>query len=160
MLSRPDTFERDVVAAQPVLRRFAVALCRNPDRADDLVQDTVLAALTHKSQFQPGTNLRAWLMVILRNKFRSGIRRRSREVEDPDEALAKAIPFEDSPLRKMEARELLALVDRMPEMWRAPLRLLADGASYEEIAAELNEHEGTIKSRINRAREVLKTGAE
>ena len=144
-----------MVAAMPNLRAFAMSLCRNSDRADDLVQDTLLAALANQEKFIPGTKMHAWLFTILRNKFLSGYRKRKREVEDPDEMMAKKVPLEDSPLKKMEVAEALALVDQMPPQWRLPLRMIADGASYEEIAAELNEHVGTIKSRVNRGRAQL-----
>jgi RNA polymerase sigma-70 factor, ECF subfamily len=156
MLAPRCTFRDDVVAAMPSLRLFALSLCRNPDRADDLVQDTVVAALTHQETFMPGSNLDAWLFVILRNKFRSRHRKGRREVEDPDEAMAKAVPFEDSPLRKMEVAEMLDFIERLPPVWRIPLKMIADGATYEEIAAETNQTIGTIKSRVNRGRTLLK----
>lgn len=158
-MNDPQSFPMTVAAEIPLLRRVAIGLCKNRDQSDDLVQDTVLAALAYQSQFKPGTNLRAWLIVILKNKFRSLYRKRKREVEDPDDMLAKSVPFDDSPLKKMEAREALSLVEMMPPVWRDPLRMLADGATYDEIAIELNEHVGTIKSRINRARTQL-AGAE
>lgn len=157
VLSRVDTFADDVVAAMPSLKAFALSLCRNPTRAEDLVQDTVVAALTHKDKFQTGTNLGAWLFIILRNKFRTRLRKSKRDVEDPDDAMAKAVPFDDSPLKKMEVAELLRLIDKMPESFRVPLRLVADGATYEEIALEIHEHVGTVKSRVNRGREMLKS---
>ncbi|MDB5584868.1 MAG: hypothetical protein JWR80_10044 [Bradyrhizobium sp.] len=150
-----DTFRRDIVAAMPNLRAYAVSLCRDGERANDLVQDTMLAALTYQDRFIAGTNLPAWLFMILKNKFRSQYRKRKREVEDPDEMMAKSVPFEDSPLKKIEVKEALAFVDMMPAQWRVPLRMIADGATYEEIAAELQEHVGTIKSRVNRGRTQL-----
>ena len=73
-----------VLAAVPSLRAFAISLCGNIDRADDLVQETLLRALAHIDSFQPGTNVPAWLFTILRNLFRSEYRKRPREVEDAD----------------------------------------------------------------------------
>lgn len=155
MLAPRCTYRDDVVAQMPNLRAFALSLCRNPDRADDLVQDTMVAALTHQEKFAAGSNLGAWLFVILRNKWRTGYRKRKREVEDPDETMAKLVQFEDSPLKKIEVRQALELVEQMPPAWREPLKMIADGATYEEIAAELREHVGTIKSRVNRGRTIL-----
>src|SRR6185503_10955069 len=71
-----------LLAMIPNLRAFAVSLCGNQERADDLVQETLLKAWSHIDSFQVGTNLRAWLFTILRNTYFSEIRRRRREVED------------------------------------------------------------------------------
>ena len=73
-----------VLSTVPSLRAFAISLCGNVDRADDLVQETLLRALAHIDSFQPGTNMPAWLFTILRNLFRSEYRKRRREVEDAD----------------------------------------------------------------------------
>lgn len=156
MLLRVKTFDEMMIEAMPSLNSYAISLTRNEARAEDLVQDTMVAALTYRDKFSEGTNLNAWLFVILKNKFRSGYRRSRRDVEDPDDAMAKSVPFEDSPLKKMEVAELLRLIDKMPEAFRAPLRLVADGATYEEIAMEMCEQVGTIKSRVHRGRELLK----
>src|SRR3954466_9456314 len=74
----------EIVAMVPRLRAFAVSLTANTDRADDLVQETMVRALTHIGQFQPGTNLRAWLFTILRNQFNSEYRHRRWTAEDPE----------------------------------------------------------------------------
>src|SRR5438105_13266557 len=73
-----------MLAAVPSLRAFAISLCGNVDRADDLVQETLLRAMANITSFQPGTNMSAWLFTILRNLFRSEYRKRLREVEDTD----------------------------------------------------------------------------
>src|SRR6516225_10217730 len=70
-----------VLATVPSLRAFAISLCGNIDRADDLVQETLLRALAHIDSFEPGTNMPAWLFTILRNLFRSEYRKRRRDVE-------------------------------------------------------------------------------
>lgn len=72
----------------PNLRAFAVSLCGDSDRADDLVQETLMKAWDHLDSFAEGTNLRAWLFTILRNTYFSECRRRRREVEDRDGARA------------------------------------------------------------------------
>lgn len=69
----------EMLCALPRLRAFAISLCRDADRADDLVQETVLRALTNMQLFEPGTNMQAWLFTILRNLFYSEHRRRRRE---------------------------------------------------------------------------------
>ena len=71
-----------MLAAVPSLRAFAISLCGKVDRADDLVQETLLRAIANINSFQPGTHMSAWLFTILRNLFRSEYRKRRREVED------------------------------------------------------------------------------
>src|SRR5260370_20686474 len=78
------TIRDQMLATMPSLRVFAISLCGNIDRADDLVQETLLRALTHIDAFEPGTNMPAWLFTILRNQFHEEYRKRQREVEDAD----------------------------------------------------------------------------
>lgn len=70
-LSREDSVRREILGVVPNLRAFAIGLCGNVERADDLVQETLLRALSAIDSFQPGTNMSAWLFTILRNYFRS-----------------------------------------------------------------------------------------
>src|SRR5688572_11293440 len=76
----------------PNLRAFAISLSGNRERADDLVQDTLLKAWDNIDSFEEGTNLRAWLFTILRNTYFSDRRRRQREVEDRDGIKAAELP--------------------------------------------------------------------
>src|SRR3954454_21143051 len=80
----PPDLREAMLAAIPSLRAFAVSLCHNTDRADDLVQDTILRAWKNIDRFEVGTNLNAWLFTILRNGFYSQHRKARRHVEDPD----------------------------------------------------------------------------
>ena len=80
-----------MLAAVPGLRAFAMSLCGKMDRADDLVQETLLRALGNIDSFEPGTNMSAWLFTILRNLFRSEYRKRRREVEDEDGSYAESL---------------------------------------------------------------------
>src|SRR5690606_26360477 len=74
------SFKRELLATLPSLRAFAVSLSGKHDKADDLVQDTVMKAWAKQSSFEMGTNLKAWLFTILRNEFYSQMRKRGREV--------------------------------------------------------------------------------
>ena len=78
-----------MLSTVPSLRAFAISLSGNVDRADDLVQETLLRAMANINSFQPGTNMSAWLFTILRNLFRSEYRKRRREVEDTDGSYAE-----------------------------------------------------------------------
>src|SRR5246500_113272 len=85
-----------ILATLPSLRAFAISLSGNVDRADDLVQETLLRALANIDSFEPGTNLPAWLFTILRNLFRSEYRKRRREVEDAEGSYAKTLKTQPS----------------------------------------------------------------
>ena len=74
-------FKTDMLATIPSLRAFAVSLTQNVDKADDLVQETLVKAWDKHASFQPGTNLKAWLFTILRNEFYSQMRKRGREIQ-------------------------------------------------------------------------------
>jgi RNA polymerase sigma-70 factor, ECF subfamily len=145
-----------LLAAIPSLRAFAISLAGSVDRADDLVQDTILRAWTHFDQFQPGTNLQAWLFTILRNLFHSEFRKRRREIEDPDAAMAqRAAVLPEQGARLDWADFGVALAKLPPEQREAILLIGAEGFSYDETADICAVAVGTIKSRVNRARKRL-----
>jgi RNA polymerase sigma-70 factor, ECF subfamily len=142
-----------VLASVPNLRAFAVSLCHNIDSADDLVQDTLLRALTHIDSFEPGTNMRAWLFTILRNVFRSERRKWCRMVEDPDGQYAETLKSYPEQIGRIEFGELRAALAKLPADQRDALILVAAaGFSYDEAATVCGCRQGTIKSRVNRAR--------
>src|SRR3954471_2675622 len=88
---RTAKFEEELLKCEQSLNAFAISLSGNVDRAADLVQETFLRAMTHHDDFQPGTNMSAWLFTILRNLFRSEYRKRRREVEDTDGSYAESL---------------------------------------------------------------------
>jgi RNA polymerase sigma-70 factor (ECF subfamily) len=149
-----DSSVRDaVLAAVPSLRAFAISLSGNVDRADDLVQETLLRALANIDSFEPGTNMSAWLFTILRNLFRSEYRKRRREVEDGDGSYAEGLksqPEQEGRVEFQEFREALAKL--APDQREALILVGASGFSYEETADICGCAVGTIKSRVNRAR--------
>src|SRR5919108_2857723 len=142
-----------ILAAVPSLRAFGISLCGNVDRADDLVQETMLRALANIHSFQPGTNMNAWLFTILRNLFRSEYRKRKREVEDTDGTYAESLKSHPEQHSRVEFDEFRAALAKLPADQREALILVgASGFSYEEAAAICDCAVGTIKSRVNRAR--------
>jgi RNA polymerase sigma-70 factor, ECF subfamily len=142
-----------VLAAVPSLRAFAISLCGNVDRADDLVQETMLRALANIHSFQPGTNMSAWLFTILRNLFRSEYRKRRREVEDADGSYADSLKSQPEQAGRVEFEEFRTALAKLPADQREALILVgASGFSYEEAAEICGCAVGTIKSRVNRAR--------
>ena len=143
----------EMLAAVPSLRAFGISLCGNVDRADDLVQETLLRALANIHSFQPGTNMPAWLFTILRNLFRSEYRKRRREVEDADGSYAETLKTHPEQTSHVEFKEFSQALSKLPDDQREALILIgASGFSYEEAAEICQCAVGTIKSRVNRAR--------
>ena len=142
-----------MLAAVPNLRAFAIALSGNVDRADDLVQETLLRAIANVNSFQPGTNMSAWLFTILRNLFRTEYRKRHREVEDVDGRHVDSLISPPEQHCRMEFEEFRVALAMLPSRPREALLLVgASGFSYEEAAAICESAVGTIKSRVTRAR--------
>ena len=148
-----ESVRKAVLGAVPSLRAFAISLCGNVDRADDLVQETLLRALANIDSFQPGTNMSAWLFTILRNHFRSEYRKRRREVEDSDGHYAETLKSQPEQYGQVEFKEFREALSQLPSDQREALILVgASGFSYEEAANICGCAVGTIKSRVNRAR--------
>ena len=145
-----------LLGAVPSLRAFAISLSGSVDRADDLVQDTLMRALANIHRFEPGTNLNAWLFTILRNLFHSEYRKRKREVEDADGSYAARLATAPEQNARLDFDDLrLALAKLSPDQREAVLLIGAEGFSYEEAAQICGTAVGTIKSRVNRARRRL-----
>jgi RNA polymerase sigma-70 factor, ECF subfamily len=137
------------------LRAFAISLCGKVDRADDLVQETLLRAIGNINSFQPGTNMCAWLFTILRNLFRSEYRKQ-REVQDTDGSLLDSLKSPPEQHSRVEFEDFRDALAKLPFVQREALLLVgASGFSYEEAAAICETAAGTIKSRVHRARRRL-----
>jgi len=146
---------QDMMSLLPDLRGFARFLVRDRVAADDLVQDTVVQALGALSQFQPGTNLKAWLFTILRNQFFAQARRRKREAEllqahfQPEETIVSGDDLAD-------IGDLQRMLWTLPPLLREALVLVgAQELSYDEAAAICAVPVGTMKARVSRARAAL-----
>lgn len=149
-----DDFESAIIQHYQFLRRSAYALAREHNLTEDLVQDTVLAALAKKHLFLPGTNLRAWLYTILRNRFFT-LKRKRREVEDPEGFLEASLSIQPNQHDRLEYLETLEILSQLPEANRDAVRLAGEGFTYQEMATALNVVEGTVKSRVGRGRKLL-----
>jgi RNA polymerase sigma-70 factor, ECF subfamily len=148
---------RDSLVAQiGSLRAFAVSLCGDRERADDLVQETLFKAWNHLDSFKEGTNLKAWLFTILRNTYFSERRKRKREVEDADGSYAARLSSRPEQHGHMDMKDFQEALSQLPDDQREALVLVgAAGFSYEEAAEISGCAVGTIKSRVNRARSRL-----
>jgi RNA polymerase sigma factor (sigma-70 family) len=151
------SFESDMIALLPRLRRFAHALARSPSDADDLCQATVERALKAREQWQPGTRLDSWMYRIMRNQWIDETRARGRRDRTfvPEEAGAH-VGAEAAQEITLELADLDRAMDRLPDEQREAIALvLVEGLAYKEAAAVLDVPVGTLTSRLSRGREAL-----
>lgn len=154
-MSATASWREEVVSAIPALRAFAWSLSHNGADADDLVQETLTKAWSHRERFEAG-NLRAWLFTILRNTYYTHLLRRRREVRDETGAYASTLQYAPMQDWSLAVRALQAALAELPPEHREALILVAAaGLSYEEAASVCGCALGTIKSRVNRARAKL-----
>jgi RNA polymerase sigma-70 factor, ECF subfamily len=140
------------------LRRYARALTRNRERADDLVQDTLGRALIKEEFWQPGTNLRAWLFTIMHNQNVNNVRRDVRESGALDiEGISVALPATTDPTASRQMFELERALAQLPLEQRQVILLVGlEGMSYQDAAGILVIPVGTVRSRLSRGRDALR----
>jgi RNA polymerase sigma-70 factor (ECF subfamily) len=142
----------------PRLRRYARALTRNRERADDLVQDTIARALIKEQFWQTGTNLRAWLFTIMHNQNVNNIRRDARDagIVGMDQ-ISTAPSAATDPTASRQIFELERALGELALDQRQVILLVGlEGMSYEDTAQILNIPIGTVRSRLSRGREGLR----
>jgi RNA polymerase sigma-70 factor (ECF subfamily) len=150
------TFVDGIMASLTSLRAYALSLTRDIHQAEDLVQETVLKAISKQEKFEADTNLQAWLFTILRNQFFSSHRKIQREVEDADGAHAATLVTIPDQEDRIVVQDLEVALAKLPQEQREAILLIgAEGMAYEEAADALGVKVGTIKSRVNRARNRL-----
>ncbi|MFQ6551621.1 RNA polymerase sigma factor [Aestuariibius insulae] len=146
----------EIVEHLKPMRAFAMSLTKDWAKADDIVQDTIVKAWTNIDKFEPGTNMRAWLFTILRNTFYSSYRKVKREVSDTDGVFSARLSEKPSHDGRLQMRDFERALSKLPIEQREALILVgASGFSYEEAAMTCGVAVGTIKSRVNRARNHL-----
>ena len=138
------------------LRGFAMSLTRNRAAADDLTQESILKAWKNIRKFEPGTNMKAWLFTIVRNTYYSDYRKKKREVADVDGVFSDKLAVKPDHDGRLHLRDFRTAFETLPDEQREVLILVGvQGFSYEEAAATAGIAIGTVKSRLNRARERL-----
>ena len=162
-MSEPPEAEQiktELAALAPRLRRFAYALCGDPEQGDDLVQTACVRALSRLAQFTPGTRLDSWMFRIVQNCFLDDRRRAQRrgaaaEISPEWEPSDEGVGARRAESR-MELAQVRAAIAQLPSEQRSVLALVAiEGRSYAEAAAILNIPVGTVMSRLSRARAKL-----
>jgi len=151
-------FNRLLEEQIPRLRRYARVLTRNFERADDLVQDTLVRALAKQHLWQAGTNLRAWLFTLMHNQHVNNARHSIREGQMVDiETTTNVLAATTDPTASRQLCELdRALGQLAPEQRQTILLVGLEEFSYQEAAAILNVPVGTVRSRLSRGREHLR----
>jgi len=158
----PSRYERDsaprhpgseIVNLIPALRAFARTFYRDPNDADDLVQETLTKGLSHLHQFEAGTSMKSWLFTIMRNTFYTKIKVAKREAPGTADCVSARPVVNATQEWSARGLEIHHAIQRLPEQQREVMMLIGVlGMSYEEAATICNCAIGTIKSRLNRAR--------
>jgi RNA polymerase sigma-70 factor (ECF subfamily) len=170
--SRADAFSTEMLGHMDTLFSVASRMTRGSSEAEDLVQDTILKAIRAKDQFEPGTNLKAWLLRILTNTFINKYRRGGMERGVLDGPTADTLvenwtsastmravrDAESAALKPLIEAELSAALDELPEDFRLAVILSdVEELSYKEIADVMGCPIGTVMSRLHRGRKLLQS---
>lgn len=152
--SASDAFRGELIGLIPQMRAFARSLCGDATAGDDLAQEALLKAWTANKSYMPGTNMKAWVFMIVRNQFFSDKRRSWRSSQLDPETAERTLIAVTNPTGALELDELRRALQLLPEDQREALILVgAGGFSYEEVAEIAGCAVGTIKSRVSRARD-------
>lgn len=154
-------FNNLMLSFKTPLKYFALSLTNDKEDANDLVQDTMLKALTYKDKFAESTNLKAWLYTIMKNTFINNYRRNvkiNQVVDNTKDLYYLNIPQNSgtvSPISTISHKDVTQTVNELEDELRIPFMMYFEGHKYKEIADELGLPIGTIKSRIFLARKKL-----
>lgn len=153
------SFQRELVALAPRLRRFALSLTNNQADADDLVQSACERALRNMASFRPGTRMDSWLYRIIQNLWLDNRRRlktRKEEVDPMDANLSDSGKGASEPTARLMLGKVQRAMDDLPDDQRVILSMIAiEGHSYKDVAEALDIPVGTVMSRLSRARRKL-----
>ncbi|MGM0587956.1 MAG: sigma-70 family RNA polymerase sigma factor [Bacteroidota bacterium] len=169
-VQKQEDFNEEIVPHLDALYNFALRLTTDPNDAEDLVQDTIVKAYRFFNSYEKGTNAKAWLFRILKNSYINNYRKKSKQPNqvDYDEVASfyETIRDERTDTSDMEDRMYRELIDddisgaleSLPEDFRTVVLLCdVEGFTYEEIANMLDVPIGTIRSRLHRGRNLLRT---
>jgi RNA polymerase sigma-70 factor (ECF subfamily) len=158
----PREFSQQFSKIESILVAFAVNLTKDREEANDLFQDTAYKAFKYRYLYRPDTNLKAWLITIMKNTFINNYRSKKRKAcinDQTDSGFyinSGDVTVENEGLSTITIEELEALVGELDEIFRMPFWLRFQGYKYDEISEMLGVPLGTVKSRIHFARQQLK----
>ncbi|MFN6946833.1 MAG: RNA polymerase sigma factor [Cytophagaceae bacterium] len=150
-----------VYSASKSLKYPALKFTHNQSDANDLVQDTILKALKNKNKFKKGTNIKAWLYIIMKNTFISNyhkIEKRNNLVDPIDDDYALIVPStitSNEGTSNVTMEEINKAINKLDKVFKEPFMMHFSGYKYEEISQSLKIPMGTVKNRIHVARKVL-----
>ena len=154
-------FNRELIAHRSSLRLFAFKFANNEADAQDLLQDTMVKALTYRDKFQENTNFKAWLFTIMRNTFINNYRKAKRAntiLDGTDTEYYLNVGSSDKTQHadhEVHLKQLVSFIDDLSDEYRIPFQMNYNGFKYQEIADKMNLPLGTVKSRIFLARKKL-----
>jgi RNA polymerase sigma factor (sigma-70 family) len=141
----------------PRMRRYARALTRDVNRADDLLQSCLVRAITKQHLWEPGTNLRAWLFTILHNQHVNDVRLSMREGTSIELSDAPELTAESNAVPSLQLRDLERALAKLAIEQRQVILLVGlEGMRYDEVAEILGVPVGTVRSRLSRGRDQLR----
>jgi len=155
-------FDQLLVSNADYLKPFAFTLTRDNESAKDLMQETMFRALANREKYNVGTNIKAWMYTIMRNIFINNYRKRSRQNTIFDNTANDfLLDYNQNAVSNvaevnLSLKDIQASVDKLPDIFKYPFVMYFEGYKYNEIAENLQEPLGTIKSRIHFARKLLK----
>lgn len=147
-------FNNNLVGLEDNMMKFALSLTSDRARAEDLVQDTYVKAITYKDKFVDYTNLKAWVFTIMKNTFINNYRRSVKEntiIDSTQDLYFLNLPQDSgfsSPESNYSLEELEKVIDTLEDDFKVPFRMHVEGFKYKEIAEKLDLKIGTVKSRI------------
>jgi RNA polymerase sigma factor (sigma-70 family) len=147
-------FENALLELRKKLRFYALSLTSDAEKADDLLQETMLKALTNRDKFATDTNFKAWVYTIMKNTFINDYRKgvKSKKSFDNSSSTYQGILTidgnEPSPDSTIGTIEIVRTISGLEDEYRIPFTMFLDGFKYKEIADELDLPLGTVKSRI------------
>lgn len=159
-------FNLEINIHSAALKSYALKFTKDLEDADDLVQDTMVKAIRHFEKFQTGTNLKAWLFVILKNTFLNSYHRTAKKhalITQEDEISSANLmksSASNAAVGSFVMGDIKKALDALPQAYAIPFTRYVEGYKYEEIAQELRIPIGTVKTRIHAARELLKKRLE
>ncbi len=169
-VQKQQDFEDEIIPHLDAMYNFALRLTSDPNSAEDLVQDSIVKAFRFFSSYEKGTNAKAWLFRILKNSYINNYRKKSKQPSqvDYDEVASfyetiradrtDTSDLEDRMFRDLIDDDISNALEELPEDFRTVVLLCdIEDFTYEEIANMLDVPIGTIRSRLHRGRNLLKS---